>query len=58
MKASVVFRSLKMIRFAAAAVPTLFICRSYLLCCEHVDKLGAYSIPSETGFLISSVLNS
>jgi|SRR5580692_3458067 hypothetical protein len=24
----------------------------YLLCFEHVDNLGAYSIPSETGLLI------
>jgi hypothetical protein len=27
----------------------------YLLCFEHVDNLGAYSIPSETGLLIPSV---
>jgi hypothetical protein len=26
----------------------------YLLCLEHVDNLGAYSIPSETGLLIPS----
>src|SRR5690349_20069156 len=26
----------------------------YLLCFEHVDNLGAYSIPSETGLLIPS----
>jgi hypothetical protein len=25
------------------------------LCFEHVDNLGAYSIPSETGLLIPSV---
>jgi hypothetical protein len=29
----------------------------YLLCFEHVDNLGAYSIPPETGLLISSVYN-
>ena len=29
----------------------------YLLCFEHVDNLGAYSIPSETGLLIPSVYN-
>ncbi|PYX72476.1 MAG: hypothetical protein DMG78_12175 [Acidobacteria bacterium] len=28
------------------------------LCFEHVDTLGAYSIPSETGLLISSDCNS
>jgi len=27
----------------------------YLLCFKHVDNLGAYSIPSETGLLIPSV---
>jgi hypothetical protein len=27
----------------------------YLLCLEHVDTLGAYSIPSKTGLLIPSV---
>jgi hypothetical protein len=27
----------------------------YLLCFEHVDNLGAYRIPSETGLLIPSV---
>jgi hypothetical protein len=26
----------------------------YLLCLEHVDNLGAYRIPPETGLLISS----
>jgi hypothetical protein len=30
----------------------------YLLFFEHVDNLGAYSIPSETGFLIPSGYNS
>src|SRR6516164_3848859 len=30
-------------------------CRSPLICAfKHVDNLGAYSIPSETGLLISS----
>jgi hypothetical protein len=28
----------------------------YLLCFKHVDNLGAYSIPSETGLLIPSVI--
>jgi hypothetical protein len=30
----------------------------YLLCLKHVDNLGAYSIPSETGLLIPSDCNS
>src|SRR6202790_3388536 len=31
-------------------------CRSpFYLCLEHVDNLGAYSIPPETGLLIPSV---
>jgi len=30
---------------------------SFDLCFEHVDNLGAYSIPSETGLLISSDYN-
>ena len=39
----------------AAAVLTFFIAGLlYLLCFEHVDNLGAYSIPSETGLLIPS----
>ena len=43
----------------AAAVLTFFIAGLlYLLCFEHVDNLGAYSIPPETGLLIPSVLNS
>jgi hypothetical protein len=29
----------------------------YLLCFKHVDNLGAYSIPSETGLLIPSDFN-
>jgi hypothetical protein len=28
------------------------------LCLEHVDNLGAYSIPSETGLLIPSAYDS
>src|SRR5260370_41067117 len=43
----------------AAAVLTFFIAGLlYLLCFEHVDNLGAYSIPSETGLLIPSVFDS
>jgi hypothetical protein len=39
----------------AAAVLTFFIAGLlYLLCFERVDNLGAYSIPSETGFLVPS----
>jgi len=39
----------------AAAVLTFFIAGLfYLLCFEHVDNLGAYNIPSETGLLIPS----
>src|SRR5271157_5198211 len=38
---------------------TLLHCRSpFYLCFEHVDNLGAYSIPPETGLLISSGYNS
>jgi hypothetical protein len=36
----------------ATAVLTFFIAGLlYLLCFEHVDNLGAYRIPSETGLL-------
>jgi hypothetical protein len=36
----------------AATVLTFFIAGLlYLLCFEHVDNLGAYSIPSQTGLL-------
>jgi hypothetical protein len=36
----------------AAAVLTFFIAGLlYLLCFEHVDNLGAYSIPPENGLL-------
>ena len=39
----------------AATVLTFFLAGLlYLLCFEHVDNLGAYSIPSETGLLIPS----
>src|ERR1035438_4049759 len=56
-------RSRPMVSFAceqfliclAATVLTFFIAGLlYLLCFEHVDNLGAYSIPSETGLLIPS----
>src|SRR5215469_5464830 len=41
-----------------ATVLTFFIAGLlYLLCFKHVDNLGAYSIPSETGLLIPSVIN-
>jgi hypothetical protein len=34
-------------------------CRSPLICAfKHVDTLGAYSIPSETGLVVSSVFDS
>ncbi|MFZ0797981.1 MAG: hypothetical protein WCA13_09695 [Terriglobales bacterium] len=43
----------------AAAVLIFFIAGLlYLLCFEHVDNLGAYSIPSETGLLIPSGFDS
>ncbi|PYX77372.1 MAG: hypothetical protein DMG72_01785 [Acidobacteria bacterium] len=43
----------------AVAVLSFFIAGLlYLLCFEHVDNLGAYSIPSETGLLIPSDYNS
>jgi hypothetical protein len=43
----------------ATAVLTFFIAGLlYRLCFEHVNNLGAYSIPPETGLLIPSVLNS
>ncbi|HET6177146.1 MAG TPA: hypothetical protein VFE61_09455, partial [Candidatus Sulfotelmatobacter sp.] len=42
----------------ATAVLTFFIVGLlYRLCFEHVDNLGAYSIPSETGLLIPSDCN-
>jgi hypothetical protein len=45
--------------FPAPAVLTFFIAGLlYLLCFKHVDNLGAYSIPSETGLLIPSVNSS
>jgi hypothetical protein len=40
-----------------AAVLTSFIDGLlYLLCFEHIDNLGAYRIPAETGLLISTSL--
>jgi hypothetical protein len=43
----------------AATVLTFFIAGLlYLLRFERVDNLGAYSIPSETGLLIPTVINS
>jgi hypothetical protein len=37
----------------------LFHCRSpFYLCLEHVDNLGAYRIPPETGLLIPSDFDS
>jgi len=52
------FCSEKFFASLTAAVLTFFIAGLlYLLCFEHVDNLGAYSIPSETGLLIPSVYN-
>src|SRR4029077_8575010 len=49
------FCSEKFLICFAAAVLTFFIAGLlYLLCFKHVDNLGAYSIPSETGLLIPS----
>jgi hypothetical protein len=42
----------------AAVLPFFIAGLLYLLCFEHVDNLGAYSIPSETGLLIPSDYNS
>ena len=44
--------------FAAAVLIFFFGGLLYLLCLEHVDNLGAYGIPSETGILIRSGFNS
>src|SRR4029077_11885609 len=53
------FCSEKFLICFAAAVLTFFIAGLlYLLCFKHVDNLGAYSIPSETGLLIPSGYNS
>jgi hypothetical protein len=50
------FDSEKILICFATAVLTFFIAGLlYLLCFQHVDNLGAYSIPSETGLLIPSV---
>src|SRR5271157_123028 len=55
-KPMVSFRS-KFLWLAAFAVLLFFIAGLlYLLRFERVDNLGAYSIPSETGLLIPSVL--
>src|SRR5207245_5354048 len=55
-KPTVSFCSEKFLISFAAAVLTFFIAGLlYLLCFEHVDNLGAYSIPSEAGLLIPSV---
>jgi hypothetical protein len=49
------FCSEKFFACLPAPVLTFFIAGLlYLLCFEHVDNLGAYSIPSETGLLIPS----
>src|SRR6266481_6067178 len=49
------FCSEKFLLCLPATVLTFFIAGLlYLLCFEHVDNLGAYSIPSETGLLIPS----
>jgi len=54
-KPIVSFCSGKFLLCFAVAVLTFFIAGLlYLLCFEHVDNLGAYSIPSETGLLIPS----
>ena len=46
------FCSPKLLVCFVAAVLTFFIAGLlYLLCFKHVDNLGAYSIPSETGLL-------
>src|SRR5438552_2043288 len=51
----VCFCSEKFLICCAPAVLTFFIAGLlYLLCFEHVDNLGAYSIPSENGLLIPS----
>jgi hypothetical protein len=44
--------------FAAAVLPFNIAGSLIYLCFEHVDNLGAYSIPPETGLLISSFYNS
>ena len=45
----------KILRRRYRSSANLLHCRSpFYLCLEHVDNLGAYSIPSETGLLIPS----
>jgi hypothetical protein len=52
-KPMVSFCSEKFLLCFVVAVLTFFIAGLlYLLCFEHVDNLGAYSIPPETGLLI------
>jgi len=46
------------LNFAAAVLIFFIAGLLYLLCFKHVDNLGAYSIPSETGLLIPSVCDS
>ena len=43
--------------FTAAVLTSFIAGLLYLLCLEHVDNLGAYSIPPETGLLIPSVFD-
>ena len=43
-----------LLHFAAAVLILFLAGLLYLLCLKHVDNLGAYSIPSETGLLIPS----
>jgi serine/threonine protein kinase len=53
------FCSEKVLFCFTAAVLIFFIAGLlYLLCFEHVDNLGAYSIPLQTGLLIPSVYDS
>ncbi len=47
-----------LLAFAAAVLIFFIAGLLYLLCLEHVDNLGAYSTPSETGLLIPSVFTS
>src|SRR5205807_10188495 len=47
-----------LLAFAATVLLFFIAGLLYLLCLKHVDNLGAYSIPSETGLLIPSGYNS
>src|SRR6476659_8738403 len=51
-------REIFLLCFATAVLVFFIAGLLYRLCFEHVDNLGAYSIPPETGLLIPSVLNS